>query len=211
MPMAADDIAEMIKTAIPDAQVEDAELEEVAGGGGAWGRGGMRTKLRAARLAARSATTTIIASGHTPNVLGEIAAAGRAVYDLPMYVNNALRNPLEQPPKPWNKDFASGGPTWDVIDIYKAAAPALDIVSPDIYSPITSSVYKSGASLLVNYAAEGWGQFVRLVGLGSTGKTAFEYRWPSSVSLGCGPAVTCALPGRLVQGAARGARALPRD
>jgi beta-galactosidase GanA len=67
--------------------------------------------------------------------IGEIAAAGRAVYDLPMYVNNALRDPLEQPPKPWNKNFAAGGPTWDVIDIYKAAAPAIDIVGPDIYQP----------------------------------------------------------------------------
>jgi len=66
--------------------------------------------------------------------IGAIAAAGKAVYELPMYVNNALRDPLEQPPKPWNKNFASGGPTWDVVDIYKAAAPALDIVSPDIYS-----------------------------------------------------------------------------
>jgi len=66
--------------------------------------------------------------------IGEIAAAGKAVYDLPMYVNNALRNPLDQPPKPWNKDFASGGPTHDVIDIYKAAAPAIDIVAPDIYN-----------------------------------------------------------------------------
>lgn len=72
--------------------------------------------------------------------IGEIAAAGRAVYDLPMYVNNALRNPLEQPPKPWNKDFASGGPTWDVIDIYKAAAPAIDIASPDIYTPDSEQV-----------------------------------------------------------------------
>ncbi len=66
--------------------------------------------------------------------IGEIAKAGRAVYDLPMYVNNALRDPLEQPPKPWNKNFASGGPTYDVIDIYKAAAPAIDIVGPDIYN-----------------------------------------------------------------------------
>jgi beta-galactosidase GanA len=72
--------------------------------------------------------------------IGEIAAAGKAVYDLPMYVNNALRNPLDQPPKPWNKDFASGGPTWDVIDIYKAAAPAVDIVSPDIYNPESEQV-----------------------------------------------------------------------
>ena len=66
--------------------------------------------------------------------IGEIAKAGRAVYDLPMYVNNALRDPLEQPPKPWNKNFASGGPTYDVIDIYKAAAPAIDIVGPDVYN-----------------------------------------------------------------------------
>jgi hypothetical protein len=72
--------------------------------------------------------------------IGEIAAAGRAVYDLPMYVNNALRNPLDQPPKPWNKDYASGGPTWDVIDIYKAAAPALDIVAPDIYNAESAQV-----------------------------------------------------------------------
>lgn len=72
--------------------------------------------------------------------IGEIASAGRAVYDLPMYVNNALRDPLEQPPKPWNKNFASGGPTWDVIDIYKAAAPAIDIVGPDIYRPQSDQV-----------------------------------------------------------------------
>jgi beta-galactosidase GanA len=65
----------------------------------------------------------------------EITKAGRAVYDLPMYVNNALRDPLEQPPKPWKNDFASGGPTYDVIDIYKAAAPHIDIVGPDIYHP----------------------------------------------------------------------------
>jgi beta-galactosidase GanA len=67
--------------------------------------------------------------------IGEIAAAGRAAYDLPLYVNNALRDPLEQPPQPWKSNFASGGPTHDVIDIYKAAAPHIDIVGPDIYHP----------------------------------------------------------------------------
>jgi beta-galactosidase GanA len=64
----------------------------------------------------------------------EIAKAGRAVYNLPMYVNNALRDPL-QPLAPWKGDFASGGPTWDVMDIYKAAAPHIDFVAPDIYMP----------------------------------------------------------------------------
>nr|WP_315394315.1 DUF5597 domain-containing protein [uncultured Duganella sp.] len=67
--------------------------------------------------------------------IGEIAKAGRAVYNLPMYVNNSIRDPLENPIKPWNKNFASGGPTYDVIDIYKAAAPAIDFAAPDIYSP----------------------------------------------------------------------------
>jgi beta-galactosidase GanA len=69
----------------------------------------------------------------------ELAKAGRAVYDLPMFVNNALRDPLE-PMAPWKGNFASGGPTYDVIDIYKAAAPHIDIAAPDIYLPESKKV-----------------------------------------------------------------------
>ncbi|HWQ85423.1 DUF5597 domain-containing protein [Brevundimonas sp.] len=62
--------------------------------------------------------------------VGEIAAAGKAEYPLPMYVNAALRDPLKhQAPS----TYASGGPTWNVMDVWKAAAPAIDILSPDIY------------------------------------------------------------------------------
>ena len=68
-----------------------------------------------------------------------LAQAGRAVYDLPMYVNNALRDPLE-PLAPWKENFASGGPTYDVIDIYKAVAPHVDIAGPDLYSPESAKV-----------------------------------------------------------------------
>ena len=50
----------------------DPALEAIAGAGGALGRGGMRTKLRAAALAARSGTPTRIASGRAPGVLGRI-------------------------------------------------------------------------------------------------------------------------------------------
>jgi beta-galactosidase GanA len=62
----------------------------------------------------------------------DVAKAGRAVYDLPMYVNNALRDPIE-PLAPWKNNFSSGGPGYDVIDIYKAAAPHIDVAAPDIY------------------------------------------------------------------------------
>ncbi|MCE3261079.1 MAG: glycoside hydrolase [Pseudoduganella sp.] len=71
--------------------------------------------------------------------IGTVAAAGRAVYDLPMFVNNALRDPLE-PMAPWKNNFSSGGPTFDVIDIYKAAAPGIDFAAPDIYMPESGKV-----------------------------------------------------------------------
>ena len=70
----------------------------------------------------------------------EIARAGRAVYDLPMVVNNALRDPFPQPAEPWKANFASGGPTYDVLDIYKAAAPHIDFAGPDIYMPESNKV-----------------------------------------------------------------------
>lgn len=58
---------------ISEARAGDPALEPLAGGGGAYGRGGMRTKLQAAALAARSGTTTLIASGRTEGVLLHIA------------------------------------------------------------------------------------------------------------------------------------------
>ena len=48
---------------IEQARAEDPALDAVAGGGGALGRGGMMTKLRAARLAARSGAATVIVGG----------------------------------------------------------------------------------------------------------------------------------------------------
>lgn len=67
---------------IHEAQVDDPSLDAMAGGsGGALGRGGMATKLRAARLAARSGTPTIIGPGARPGILADLAA-GEAVGTL---------------------------------------------------------------------------------------------------------------------------------
>lgn len=54
---------------LPEVQAMDARLLSMAGGGGALGRGGMITKVRAARLAARSGCATVIASGHGEQIL----------------------------------------------------------------------------------------------------------------------------------------------
>ena len=60
---------------IPQARVNEAKLDNVAGDtAGGLGSGGMFTKLRAARLAARSGTATVIAHGREPEVLTRIAA-----------------------------------------------------------------------------------------------------------------------------------------
>ena len=58
---------------IERARSGDRSLVGMAGEGGALGRGGMRTKLRAADLAGRSGTVTRIASGREPEVLLRIA------------------------------------------------------------------------------------------------------------------------------------------
>lgn len=59
---------------IPDALASDTSLDAIAGGsGGILGRGGMKTKLQAARLAARSGCHTVIAGGRTSNILVRVA------------------------------------------------------------------------------------------------------------------------------------------
>ncbi|WP_296952932.1 DUF5597 domain-containing protein [uncultured Massilia sp.] len=126
----------------------------------------------------------------------EIARAGRAVYDLPMFVNNALRDPLKDPAPPWNKDFASGGPTHDVLGIYRAAAPHIDFAGPDIYMPESKKVdailrqfQTRGNPLMVPEMGNGasYARYVyQIVGKGAIGVAPFgiDYAAYSNYPLG---------------------------
>lgn len=58
----------------------------------------------------------------------ELAVAGKAIKNLPMNVNVALRNPFHP-----GDGYSMGGPTDNVIDLWKIAAPTIDMISPDIY------------------------------------------------------------------------------
>ena len=61
-----------------EARADDPSLDAVAGGtGGALGRGGMQTKLRAARLAARSGAHTVIVGGRIDHVLDRLKGGAR--------------------------------------------------------------------------------------------------------------------------------------
>lgn len=57
-----------------------------------------------------------------------VTAAGKAQYSLPMFTNAALIRPNFEPGQ-----YNSGGPLPFAIDVYKAGAPSLDFLAPDIY------------------------------------------------------------------------------
>ena len=61
--------------------------------------------------------------------VNQVAAAGKAEYDIPMYVNTWL----QQPGCPRPGEYPSGGPTPQVHDLWRFGAPAMDILSPDLY------------------------------------------------------------------------------
>lgn len=63
--------------------------------------------------------------------IDEVARVGKEQYPLPMFVNAWLVQYPEQLPG----GYPTGGPVSHVIDIYKAAAGHLDILTPDIYLP----------------------------------------------------------------------------
>jgi beta-galactosidase GanA len=67
---------------------------------------------------------------YTGRYVDEVAAAGQAELNLPMYVNASLSNPFKESDAQYS---ASGGPNWNVLDIWKAAAPHVALLAPDIY------------------------------------------------------------------------------
>ncbi len=61
--------------------------------------------------------------------VGKVAERGKKEYPLPMYVNAWLK----QSTTSWPGRYPSGGPLPQVLDIWRAAAPSIDFISPDIY------------------------------------------------------------------------------
>jgi beta-galactosidase GanA len=57
-----------------------------------------------------------------------VTRAGKAEYFLPMYVNAALIRPGCKPGQ-----YPSAGPLPHLMDVWRAGAPAIDFLSPDIY------------------------------------------------------------------------------
>jgi beta-galactosidase GanA len=78
-----------------------------------------------------------------------VASQGKAEHPLPMFVNAWI----VQKPDDLPGVYPNGGPVSRVLDIYKAAAPEIDVVCPDIYLPnfkeIVAMYHRSDNPLLV--------------------------------------------------------------
>ncbi len=66
----------------------------------------------------------------TARYVQKVTESGKAAYNIPMYANAWLDPDFSTSLKP---NYPSGGPVMKVLDIWRAAAPDIDFLAPDIY------------------------------------------------------------------------------
>ena len=108
-----------------------------------WEAAGFKTSGAWEEVFGKSAATDeVFMAWHYARYIGRVAEAGKAEYPIPMNVNAALprtysiADEARKGPEPGRtgKPFAIGGPMDDVMDVWRAGAPRIDILSPDGYS-----------------------------------------------------------------------------
>jgi beta-galactosidase GanA len=72
----------------------------------------------------------VFTAWHYARFVDELVRAGKAKYNLPMFVNAALNRTGRKP-----GEYPSGGPLPHLLDVWKAGAPSIDFLAPDIYFP----------------------------------------------------------------------------
>jgi hypothetical protein len=115
-----------------------------------WGRNGFKTSGTWPEVFGSDAyADEIFMAWHVGHYIGKVAEAGKAELPIPMYANAWLVQSEGQLPG----GYPSGGPVSRVMDIWKAAAPKIDVLSPDIYLPdfqgICASFTRNGNPLFI--------------------------------------------------------------
>jgi hypothetical protein len=75
-------------------------------------------------------TDEIFMAWYYSKFANKITAAGKKIYPLPMFVNAALNRLGREP-----GNYPSAGPLPHLMDVWKAAGPAIDFLAPDFYNP----------------------------------------------------------------------------
>ena len=116
----------------------------------AWGTNGFRSSGTWPEVFGTDANADeVFMAWHVARYVGKVAEAGKAELPIPMYANAWLVQNETQLPG----GYPSGGPVSRVHDIWRAAAPQLDLLAPDIYLPdfrgVCASYARSGNALFI--------------------------------------------------------------
>ena len=106
-------------------------------------------------------TDEIFMAWHFARYTNALAKAGKEAYPLPMYVNAALIRPNYKPGQ-----YPSAGPLPHLMDVWRAAAPQIDFLAPDIY-------FKSFVEWCEKYDRSGNPLFIPEVGNDQSAANAF--------------------------------------
>jgi len=114
-----------------------------------WKAGGFKTSGNWEEVFGKSAATDeAFMALRFASYVEKVAAAGKTEYNIPMYVNAALIRAGYQPGQ-----YPSAGPLPHLIDIWRTAAPSIDILAPDIYFPFIeewcNKYHQSGNPLFI--------------------------------------------------------------
>jgi hypothetical protein len=99
-----------------------------------WNNSNFRTEGTWTEIFGNNADLVFMA-WNTASYIDKVAAAGKTAYPIPMYANAWLDNKASKP-----GDYPSGGPIAKMFPIWKAAAPYIDLLAPDIYRPDFANV-----------------------------------------------------------------------
>ena len=118
--------AELIQYIVKNKKTLEIELKT------AWENNGSKTKGTWTEVFGKDDNTDLFFMAWNYSCyVNAVAEAGKKAYNIPMYANCWMPNPRPNPGKPGN--YPSGGPILTVHDIWKAGAPSIDILSPDLY------------------------------------------------------------------------------
>jgi hypothetical protein len=99
-------------------------------------------------------TDEIFMAWNYARYVGRVAAAGKAEYPIPMFVNCWLYG-FGKPNRPGGTP--SGGPLPHVMDLWKAGAPRIDMLAPDLYNDFVpfAALYTRSGNPLFNPEGQG--------------------------------------------------------
>jgi hypothetical protein len=116
----------------------------------------------------------IFTAWHYASYTGRVAEAGKAEYPIPMFANT------------WGEGFpragarANGAPKPSVIDVWRAGAPAIDMLSPDIYGG-------DYAGMCADYTRSGNPLFIPETGYGPINAAKALYAFGHHNAIGFSP------------------------